>query len=220
MNYLKLSHIKSLNLFALLLLINILPALAQPAGFNTVKNTYALKEALSKSNTTVQTVSSDFTQVKNMALLKEKIKSKGRFYFKKDDKVRIEYTQPYSYLMIMNGSQMLIKDEQKTSKINTGNSKMMQSVNRVMIDCMRGTMFQNPDFKVTALENTTTYLMQLLPVSPAIKKMFSDIEVYLDKKTLDVTQLVMTEQGGDNTTMVFTNTRHNAILNDQIFKVK
>lgn len=220
MNYLKLNHIKSLNLFALLLLVNVLTCLAQPAGFNTVKNTQALKDALSKSNTTVQTISSDFTQVKNMALLKEKIKSKGKFYFKRDDKVRIEYIQPYSYLMIMNGSQMLIKDEQKTNKINTGNSKMMQSVNRVMIDCMRGTMFQNPDFKVTALENSTTYLMQLSPISTTIKKMFSDIEVYLDKKTLDVTQLVMTEQGGDNTTMVFTNTRHNAILNDQIFKAK
>src|SRR5690348_7324919 len=108
MNYLKLNHIKSLNLFALLLLVNVLTCLAQPAGFNTVKNTQALKDALSKSNTTVQTISSDFTQVKNMALLKEKIKSKGKFYFKRDDKVRIEYIQPYSYLMIMNGSQMLI----------------------------------------------------------------------------------------------------------------
>lgn len=200
--------------------ITAIDALAQPAGYIALKNTGALKDALAKSNAGTQTIASDFTQVKNMALLKEKIKSKGRFYFKKEDKVRIEYTAPYSYLMVMNGSQMLVKDEQKSNKINTGGSKLLQSVNRIMIDCMRGTMFQNPDFKVTALENGANYLLQLTPVNAAMKKMFSGIEVYMDKKTLDVNQLVMMEQGGDNTTMAFSNTRHNTSLNDQLFKAK
>jgi outer membrane lipoprotein-sorting protein len=220
MSYLKLSRIKSLSLIALLLIVAIAPAIAQPAGFTTAKNVAALKDALARSNSEIQTVSSDFTQVKNMALLKEKIKSKGKFYFKKEDKVRIEYIQPYTYLMVMNGSQMLIKDEQKTSKINTGNSKMMQSVNRIMIDCMRGTMFQNSDFKTSAFESTSEYLLQLMPVNAAMKKMFSGIEVYLDKKTLDVTQLVMTEQGGDHTNMAFINTRRNLPLNETLFKTK
>ena len=96
---------------------------------------------------------------RNLSLLSEKIKSKGKFYFKKEDKVRIEYTAPYAYLVVMNGGQLTIKDEQKTSKINTKNSKLMQSVNRIIIDCMRGTVFQNSDFKVSAYENGQNYLI-------------------------------------------------------------
>ncbi len=218
MSYLKLSLIRRLSVFILLFTAQL--SIAQPTGFTVVKNTGELKNALAESNNAIQTLICDFTQVKNMALLKERIRSKGQFFFKKEDKVRIEYTHPYTYLMVMNGSQMMIRDEQKTSKINTGNSKILQSVNRIMVDCMRGTMFQNTDFKVNAFENNTDYLLQLSPVNAAMKKMFSSINVYLSKKTMDVIQLVMTEQGGDNTTMSFSNIRRNTTVNEQLFKTK
>lgn len=153
-------------------------------------------------------------------MLAEKIKSKGKFYFKKEDKVRIEYTSPFSYLLVMNGGQLLVKDEQKTSKINTKNSKAMQSVNRIMIDCMQGTVMQNKDFKATAYESASAYLLSLAPATDAMKKMFKQIDVYMGRKTLDVDRLTMTETGGDYTDMNFTNTQHNTALNDAIFKVK
>lgn len=193
---------------------------AQPKGFTAVKNVQDFQAQLSKSNAAVQTITSDFTQVKNLALLADKIKSKGRFYFKKEDKVRIEYTQPYTYLLVMNGGQVLVKDEQKTSKINARNNKTMQSVNRIMIDCMRGTVFSNPDFKVNAYENGGSYLLSLIPATDAMKKMFRQIDVYLSKKNFDVDRLTMTELGGDFTDMDFSNTQHNTALNEGLFKVR
>lgn len=195
-------------------------ASAQPKGFTAVKNTAAFQQSLSQANAGKQTISSDFTQVKNLSLLADKIRSKGKFYFKKEDKVRIEYTSPFYYLLVMNSGQILVKDEQKTSKINTRNSKTMQSVNRIMIDCMRGTVFQNPDFKVNAFENAGGYLLSLNPANESMKKMFQQIDVYMDKKNFDVSRLTMTETGGDFTDMNFTNTQHNVALNDAIFKVK
>jgi outer membrane lipoprotein-sorting protein len=195
-------------------------AYAQPKGFASVKNLAAFEQSLSKANASVQTISSDFSQVKNMALLADKIKSKGKFYFKKQDKVRIEYTAPFTYLLVMNGSQVMVKDEQKTNKINTRNSKMMQSVNRVMMDCMRGTVLTNPDFKTTVYENSQSYLLSMLPVNADMKKMFKQIEVYLSKKDYSVHRLSMAEQGGDHTDMDFTNTKQNGSLNDALFKVK
>lgn len=193
---------------------------AQPKGFQPVKNVAPFQAALSQANAAKQTIASDFSQVKNLSLLADKIKSKGKFYFKKEDKVRIEYTSPYSYLLVMNGGQLMVKDEQKSNKINTRNSKTMQSVNRVMIDCMRGTVFQNPDFKVTSYENGGTFLLSLVPVTEAMKKMFKQIDVYMDKKSFDVSRLTMTENGGDYTDMDFSNTQHNIALNESLFKVK
>jgi len=193
---------------------------AQPVGFSKVKDAAVFQTSLGKANNVVRTISSDFSQTKNMALLSEKIKSKGKFYFMKEDKVRIEYTSPYSYLLIMNHGQIMVKDEQKTSKINTKNSKTLQSVNRIMMDCMRGTVLSNPDFNATVFENGTQYLVMLSPKTDAMKKMFQSIDVYLSKKAFDVNKLSFKENGGDLTEMNFTNTQHNIALNENLFKVK
>lgn len=195
-------------------------AIAQPKGYSLVKNTAALQQAINANNTRIQTITSDFIQVKNMALLEEKIKSKGKFYYKKENKVRIEYTSPFTYLLVMNGNQIMVKDEQKTSKINTKNSKAMQSVNRIMVDCMSGAVFLNKDFNVIAYESNNGYLLSMQPATDSMKKMFKQIDVYMNKKTMDVERLSMTELGGDYTDMHFTNTKHNAPLDEVLFKAK
>lgn len=208
------------SLLLAVLVLNSLGVCGQPKGFQPVKNVQEFQTALAKANASVQTISSDFTQVKNMALLEDKIRSKGKFYFKKEDKVRIEYTSPYSYLLVMNGGQIMVRDEQKTSKVNTRNSKTMQSVNRIMIDCMRGTVLNNPDFKATVYEGQNNYLLSLTPATEAMKKMFKSIDVYLARKNFDVDRLSMIEVGGDFTEMDFSNTQHNTALNDAIFKTR
>lgn len=208
------------NTAIIVFLLISLSAAAQPAGFKKLEDVSSFKTSLAKANANLQDISSDFKQVKNLSLLAEKIQSKGKFYFMKEDKVRIQYTEPYTYLMVMNGTRMLVKDEQKTNKINTGNSKMMQSVNRVMVDCMRGTVMSNPDFKVSAYHNGKQYLLSMIPASPEMKKMFEQVDVYMNKTGFDVEKLVLTEKGGDYTSMDFYNTKHNSSLNEVLFKVK
>ncbi|MCB9046472.1 MAG: outer membrane lipoprotein carrier protein LolA [Chitinophagales bacterium] len=208
------------NIAGIILLFSALTTAAQPAGFKKLDDVQSFNRSLSTSNKQLQDISSDFKQVKNMSLLAEKIQSKGKFYFKKDDKVRIEYTEPYNYLMVVNGTRMLVRDEQKTNKINTANSKMMQSVNRVMVDCMSGTVMSNPDFKVTVFESGKQYLLSMKPISTDMKTMFDKIDVYMNKAGLDVAKLVLTESGGDYTSMDFYNTKHNSSVNEALFKVK
>jgi outer membrane lipoprotein-sorting protein len=193
---------------------------AQPKGFHAVPNVPLFQQSLARSTASLQSIQSDFVQTKHLSLLSDKITSKGMFYYRKEDKVRIEYTSPFQYLLVMNGGQIMVKDEQKTSRINTRTSKVMQSVNRIMIDCMRGSVFSNPDFKVTAYENSSNYLLSLAPANDGMKKMFSKIEVYLTKTGYDVDRLTMNEQGGDYTDMDFSRTQHNIALNDALFKVR
>lgn len=193
---------------------------AQPAGYKKVQDVHALQTSLTKTNSQLNNISSDFKQVKNMSLLEEKLQSRGKFYFEKEFKVRIEYIAPYSYLMVMNGNKMYVKDEQKSNTINTGNSKMMQSLNRVIVDCMSGSVFSNPDFSVTAYSNTKQYMLKMVPNSGEMKKLFEQIEVYMDTKDLKVQSLLMTENGGDYTSMNFYNIQHNTQLNESLFKIK
>jgi outer membrane lipoprotein-sorting protein len=197
-----------------------LTATAQPKGYKQVANLSAFRQSLAQSTAALQTLQSDFIQTKHLSLLADKITSKGKFYYRREDKVRIEYTSPFQYLLVMNGGQILVRDEQKTSRINARTSKMMQSVNRIMIDCMRGSVFSNPDFKVVAYEGGNGYLLTLAPATESMKKMFRQIDVYLTRTGLAVDRLTMTEQGGDYTDMDFTKSQQNLALSDALFKVR
>lgn len=207
-------------LMLVLLLSGSMMARAQKAGFSAMANTGTLQQALAKNAQVTQSISSDFNQVKNMKMLNDKVSSKGKFYYKQSDKVRIEYTSPFSYLLVMNGGMIAVKENGKVSKINTRNSLTMQSVNKIMMDCMRGTVFNNKDFSVKAYASSAQYLLTMTPVSSAVKGMFKNIDVYINKSDNQVVKLIMTENGGDNTEMTFTNRKLNANLADALFSVR
>ena len=76
-------------------------AFAQPKGYKPVGNVAAFQQALAKSTAALQTLQSDFVQTKHLSMLADKMTSKGKFYYRKEDKVRIEYTAPFQYLLVM-----------------------------------------------------------------------------------------------------------------------
>jgi len=191
-----------------------------PHGFAEITNTASLRSALAGTAKSTQTIASDFNQVKHMKMMNDKVTSKGKFYFKKENKIRIEYTSPFQYLLVMSGGQIMVRDGQKTNKINTRNSKAMQSVNKVMMDCMTGTVFNNKDFSVKAYDSKGQYLMELTPVNSNMKSLFARIDVYIDKTDNSVSKLVMNESGGDYTEMLFTNKKINTTLADALFNLR
>lgn len=193
---------------------------AQVAGYLPVKDLNSFKLHFAAASQKILSIESDFTQVKNLAMLKDKITSKGNFYYKRANKVRIEYTKPYSYLMVLNNNDMKVKDEHKTSNYNTRSNKMMQSINNIMLDCMRGTVYDNKEFATSVFENPKEYLLIMLPTTSVMKKMFSKIEVYLDKTDYNVVRLNMIENGGDNSLMSFTNRVMNKNIADALFSTK
>lgn len=201
----------------LILLVKV--ASAQPGGYTPVADVNALKDKLRTANKELNNIASDFEQTKHMALLDEEIISKGKFYFEKDFKVRIEYQSPYYYLMVMNGNKVMVKDEKKTNVINSGRSKMMQSINQVMVDCIQGTVFTNKDFDVMAYRKSDKYLLTMSPVNNSMKELFAEIDVYINAGNMNVSELVMKENGGDYTNMKFFNIKNNTSPDAELYKV-
>jgi len=191
--------------------------LTAQTGYVPVKDMASIKAELIKNNQATQTVSSNFSQTKSMKMLNEKVVSKGLFYYKKNNRIRIEYNSPFHYLLIMNGGNIIVQDENKTSKVNTRNSKSLQSANRIMMDCMTGNVFNNKDFEVQCLAGQGKYLLQLTPVAPSMKNLFSRIDIYLEQSDYSVSRLTLQEAGGDYTVMDFTNRKKNISLSDALF---
>jgi outer membrane lipoprotein-sorting protein len=206
--------------FILWLLCTAIAMQAQYAGYSPMADLVKFKVDFAAAAKKTFSIKSDFVQEKNLSMLSEKITSKGKFWFKKESKVRMEYNQPFQYLMILNKDKVFVKDGQKENKVSAKSNKLFQQINKMMIDCMQGTALNNTDFKTRVFENKTTSLVELTPVVKGMKELFKFINVVVDKKDFSVVSIQMQELLGDNTTIRFTNKELNAALPDSLFAIK
>ncbi len=209
---------RSLIVMGLFLLVSQrLPA--QHPGFELMKNPDAFKSVFQEAAKKTTSIKSDFIQEKTLSLLSDKIVSKGKFWFEKENKVRMEYTQPFPYLLIMNNGKIFVKDGQKENKVSTGSNKVFQQVNRIMLDCVGGTILSNPDFSAKIYEGPKSYLLDLTPLAKNLRALYSSISILIDKKDYSATSLGMTELSGDTNLIRFLNKEPNVPLAASLFVI-
>ena len=195
-------------------------AKAQYPGYALLGDASSFQTQFAAASQKTNTIKSDFVQEKNLSLLAEKIVSKGKFWFKKENAVRMEYTQPFQYLMIINGSEVYIKDSQKENKLSTKSNRLFQQINKIMIDCVNGRALQSSDFKVRVFEGKTTFMAELSPVNKNLKSLFSNINMIIEKKDYAVSGIEMHEPSGDNTSIHFANRQFNTPLANALFAIR
>lgn len=193
---------------------------AQTAGFKIVADVAAFKQQFAKASQTTQSIQSDFVQEKNLSMLSDKIVSKGKFWFKKDNKVRMEYSTPSYYLLIMNGKDIKTKDGQKESHVSAKGNKMFEQINKITVDCVKGNVLNNADFTTRILENGQLYLLELTPVNKTLSQYFKSIHLLVDKKDYSVATIQMYEAGGDDTSINFIHKQLNVNIPDAVFATK
>jgi outer membrane lipoprotein-sorting protein len=184
-------------------------AYTQPQGYKAVTDKAAFEKSYAAAAEKTTSIRSDFKQEKNLSMLSEKINSSGIFLFKSPNRVRMEYTSPYKYLMIINNDKILIQDRQKKKVYSAGDNKVFKSLNSVILECVQGRILSNKSFKPTLYENKTTYCLDLAPQSKELKQLFSTIRLIITKSNFSIDEIEMRESSGDNTVITFTNKRIN-----------
>ncbi|UOE49274.1 outer membrane lipoprotein carrier protein LolA [Mucilaginibacter sp. SMC90] len=211
--------VKAICLFVAFLSFG-LTAHAQHAGYTQLSDLTKFKQQFAEVAAKTNSIKSDFTQEKSLSMLSEKITSKGKFWYRKPNMLRMEYTQPFSYLMILNKDNVYIKDGQKENKVSTRSNKVFKQINKIVVDCIQGTALNSGDFKSAVYENKGTYLVSLSPVNKQLSDFFKTIEITVDKKDYSVNTIEMLEGSGDSTTLHFTNKEINATIPDALFAIK
>jgi outer membrane lipoprotein-sorting protein len=202
------------------LCLPMLVASAQPAhypGFKPVADLPGFRSKFAAASEQISSVKGDFIQEKTLSALTEKITSRGALWFKRENKVRMDYTSPFAYQMIINGDRMSIRDEHKQTLVNTASNKLFQQINTIIIDCMQGTILDSKDFTTRVFESDSGYLLEMTPVAKAMKQFFSTIVIIIDKKSSSPDSIELREPGGDTTLITFTNKILNAPLPDEVF---
>jgi outer membrane lipoprotein-sorting protein len=192
---------------------------AQYPGFVLEEHPETFKKSLSQAAESMISIQSDFMQVKTLSMLSEKINSYGKFWFQKKDKLRMEYIRPYTYLMILNGGKIYLKEGQKENKISPGSNKVFRQINRILLDCVNGSMLDNRDFQSRVFENDGFWLAEFKPLSSSLKDLYKNINIVIDKKDFSVSSIEMDEISGDKTFIRFQNKELNAHIPDSVFNI-
>jgi outer membrane lipoprotein-sorting protein len=208
------------KLLTLFICLTSFSAVAQYSGYKAVINTTSFRQEFTRVSQATQSIQCDFTQEKNLSMLSDKITSTGKFWFKRENKVKMEYVKPSYYLLVINGSNITTKDGQKESHISSKSNKTFEQVNKMMIDCVQGTVLDNKNFNTRLFENERTYLVEMSPATKGMQGIFRTITLTVDKKDYSVTRMDMVEQSGDNTVINFLHKQTNVNIPDEVFSVK
>lgn len=193
----------------LLIVTAILPASGQQ-GYSAMKDVEAFKRGLASMSSSTRTIESDFVQEKNLSVLAGKIISKGHFSFRRENNIRWEYLQPYRYLIIISGGKIYIREESAQKQYDIQSSEMFRQMNTFISGCIQGDILKNEsDFGITYLENAGEYMVKLVPKSPSMRNMLSEVQLAFDRGDFSVIRINMVEPGGDYTRIDFLNKKLN-----------
>ena len=191
---------------------------SQSESFKPMNDAEQFSENLKSFNRETTTLVSDFRQVKHLDILSEDIVTYGKFYFKKEDKLKWEYSDPFEYTIIFNGNEIMIRDENRESRYNTESNQMFRQISRLMSNVIRGEiMEEEEEFSTGYFENKLEYLVILTPKTEQYRQFFQQIEIYLGRADLLVKKLKFIEQSEDNTLIEFSNEKRNEPIPDTVF---
>ena len=209
----------------LMLLAGCFPAFAQ-SEMKPLTDVEDFKKKMAAETQKMNTIECDFTQIKHLTAVSGDIISKGKFYYQKEDKVSLDYTDPVKYLIVINGTKIKIVSNGKTSVSDIpANMKPMQET---ISACMTGNLqAMTGNYKMEYYQNSKEYLIKIFPQNEGAKAMLEGINIYLDKNDLSVSRLVMLEASRDKnakdkdyTEYQFSNKKLNVSIPASRFSIK
>lgn len=193
---------------------------AQANQFKDMKDIERFKKKFESISKTIVTIQSSFTQEKNLSVISEVVKSKGKFYFKKENLLRWQYDKPYSYVIVFNGDNILIKDSKKSKVLNTQSNDMFRKIAEIMSMSLQGNVLNSKEFKISFFENDSQILLKLTPQNKAMASFLKTINMYISKKDYSVVKLELAEPSGDYTKIEFNDRKVNENISDEKFSTK
>ena len=173
---------------------------------------------ISQASGDMKTMKSDFVQVKELSFMDEKVTSEGVMYYKKENKIRWEYTKPYKYVFSMDGVNVRMTSGDKTSKVPVRSNKMFGEISKVMVGGVSGSgLVDSPDFDTKIMAGKDDYKIVLTPKKKEIKDLFSSVQLFVNKSDSRIRSVELIENGGDKTTISLKNTQVNIDINNSVF---
>ena len=200
-------------------------ALALSFGFTGISQTKLspteqeqFKAKVQKTAQNTKTIVSDFVQTKHIFVLDNVITSEGKLVFKAPNLVRWEYVKPYLNIAIFKDDQLLVNNEGKRQNIDLGSNKMFKSLNSLIVNSIKGDMFDESEFDLAYFKYGDGYLVSFVPKDKRMKKFIASFELKFSNATAEVDEVKLIEPNDDFTIITFHNRKVNTEVSDADFK--
>ena len=185
------------------------------------QNEAQIRQAITQAASTMKTMQCDFTQTKHLKMLNDKMTSKGRMYYQQTNRLRWEYTSPYSYTFILNDDKVLLKNKQRNDVIDVNKNKLFREIARIMMNSVVGTsLTDDKSFKSTIATNGNEWIASLLPQRKDMKPLFQKIILHFNRTNAMVKQVEFIERNGDKTVIELNNIRTNEKISADMFTIR
>ena len=176
------------------------------------------KAKVQKTAQDTKSIVSDFIQTKHIFVLDNVITSQGKLVFKSPNLVRWEYAKPYLNVAIFKDDQLLVNNEGKRQNIDLGSNKMFRSLNSLIVNSIKGDMFDESQFDLDYFKYDKGYLVKFVPKDKRMKKFIASFELKFSKSDAEVNEVKLIEPNDDYTLITFQNRKVNMEVSEADFK--
>lgn len=202
-------------LFLILILSHIIPLSAQQLTEEQIK------QKVNQTASAMKTMQCDFVQTKHLKMLNNDFESHGKMYYQQSNKLRWEYTSPYSYTFILNNDQVLLKNKQRNDLIDIKQNKLFREIVRIMMSSVVGNcLADDKNYKVSIATIGNEWVATLLPQRKDMKQMFQKLVLHFNAKKSVVNTVELYDKNGEKTIIELKNIRINETIHPHMFVIQ
>lgn len=206
---------KALSIF--LMFLCVVPAMAVPL---TAEQKQGVIEQINIAASGLKSMECSFTQIKYLSLLSDRMVSEGKMCYKQPNKLRWEYTTPYQYLFIFNGTKVYVGNKSRKDVIDTQTNKVFKEVARIMVSTVTGkALSDSSDFSIDVADGKSVWEITLTPKKKEMKKTFTKVEMSFNKSNLMIADIKIYEKNNDLTNIRLKNISTSVTVNEDLFTI-
>ena len=142
-----------------------------------------------------ETLNYTFVQTKHSPLLASDAVSKGRLTLGSDRTMHWNYTEPQAFSLVVDGDSIYTVSDGQRKTLSGAGGRMTRGLAQMMMQMTDGTSLSNDKlFETTLTEGKGTYNAVLVPKRRDMKRMMQRVELILDRKTLRIKTVKITEK--------------------------
>ncbi len=182
--------------------------------FSFAQSNDEIMEMLTQQAASMQCMNCRFTQQKTMAMLAEPTVSEGLMNYNSPDKMRWEYTSPYSFALLVDGEKITKITDGNEEVLDAKSGRMYQGIVSIIMSSATGQkLFDKSMFDVAITDDGEFWKAEMKPKKHNMKRMFSMLTFYFAKSNNIINKVEMTEASGDVTTIQFYDMKINELCN-------
>lgn len=189
-----------------------------------------MRKTISEAASAMRSMQCDFVQTKRIKMLNDQMVSKGKMYYQQRQRLRWEYTSPYTYTFVLNNDKVLIRNQRRNDVIDVNQNKMFREIAQLMMNSVLGRCLNDKAFKSTLAVVKDEWVATLLPQRKDMRQMFQKIVLHFTThdvrtaKGTGVARLVqrveLIEKNGDQTVIDLKNVKTNETISADMFAIR